>query len=65
MQPKHIKAAFVRGKRAALSAKEKINPYHPTVSRHEHEAWSKGYDKWFALRLVMGGSGGGKSPRNN
>ena len=50
MQTKNIKAAFVRGKRAALSAKEKGNPFHPTVSRHEYEAWFKGFMKWNAIR---------------
>lgn len=46
MQPKNIKAAFVRGKRAALSKKDKANPFHPTVSRAEYETWSRAFAKW-------------------
>lgn len=50
MQPKNIKAAFVRGKRAALSNKEKANPFHFTVNRHEYEAWFRGFMKWNEIR---------------
>ena len=46
MQPKNIKAAFVRGKRAALSKQDKTNPYHPTVSRAEYETWNRAFIKW-------------------
>jgi hypothetical protein len=50
MQPKNIKAAFVRGKRAALSKVKKENPYHYTQNRPEHEAWTRGFRKWSIVR---------------
>jgi len=46
MQSKTVKAAFVRGKRAALSKKDKKNPFHPTVSRAEYETWVRAFKKW-------------------